>query len=283
MVVSGGVTCDSTLELFTAEQIGLDVIMISDSDGSRYTRTITTYTDIDRVEISSPIPDGTYTMYIEGGAGAHCLLVDCLHCSFGDGATYGANDNDLTPPRPQFPRAAPNGSNQGGTGVGGNPTDGGGPLCVEINEPVITLYGNGRLQKRIGDITVGEVVESGNMQPNVVATVPRRSWCLDIWELETENGCTVRASPSHPVFRNRLDKSGTPIEMVTTRMKVLTYIDGALEQSRVIKVGPTGKGGNVVMLSCTPGPSFIAGNAVSGQGGIVCHNSKPPIDPPVVS
>lgn len=124
-VVSGTTTITTTQGLLTAAQVGLDVTL-TDDDDVETNNTISGFTDTNHATLGTPIANGTYTIRIMGGAGNHSLLVDCVHSSFGNNATFSNNDADFTPPRLQFPRAAPNGSNQGGTGDGSG-GDGGFP------------------------------------------------------------------------------------------------------------------------------------------------------------
>jgi hypothetical protein len=273
VTVTGG-TVEADYGLFFAGMVGMTVQLFSDPPVELDPTTISVFTDDDRVTLADNYPDGDYRMYITGGAGPHCILIDCVSASYGDGATFANNAQDWTPPRPQFPRAAPNGSNQGGTGTGGDPTDGGGPTCVEANEPILIWFGNQVVSKRIGDVKPGEVVESGNLKPNVVSHVYKLN-CPDIWKLETENGCSLKSSPSHPVYRNKMDSSGTPVELLEVGNRVLTNTDGRYESSRITNIGPTGKPAEIVMLTCRPTPSFVAGNGPHEVAGIVSHNRKP--------
>lgn len=273
VTVTGGVTVTGDYDLFTLEMEGLAVVL---NDGvSDYRAEVDTFTDENNIDIDLPVPDGTYSIYIIGGAGPHCILIDCVSSSYADGATFSNNDQDLTPPRPQFPRAAPNGSNQGGTGGSGEPGDGGGPHpgCPEENEPISVLFGNEVMEKRAADVRIGDVVTSGNIAPNRMVDV-QRLWCPDIWLIETENGCALKASPSHPVHRNSLDFFGTPMEALSVRGKVLTFVNGVCGQSRITTLGPTGKGGWTMRFSCSPGRTYIAGSCENGTGGFISHNKR---------
>lgn len=271
-VVTGTTNVESVAAQFVAGHAGL-TCTLRDSNGVQTSNTIASFTDSTHIVLTTPVTNGTFTLTIHGGAPAQSLVMDCVHSSYGDGATFGHNDQDYTPPRPQYPVAAPNGSSQGGTGDGGGPTDGGGPECVEVNEPIVILYGNQTVEKRAADITIGQVVESANMVPNVI-TNSNKFHCPDIWYIETQNGCSLNASPSHPIFRSRIDKTGTPMDKLKVGDKVLTSVSGAYRQSKIVKLGPTGKPGFVQMLTCKPTPSFVAGRTKKGIGGLVCHNRK---------
>jgi hypothetical protein len=274
-VVTGTTNVESVSAQFVAGHAGMTVVLV-DADGHSTTNTIASFTDSSHVVLTTPVTNATYTMTIEGGAPKQSLLMDCVHSSYGDGATFSHNDQDYTPPRPQYPVSAPNGSSQGGTGEGGGPSDGGGPIdrCVDVNEPILIVYGNQIMQKRIGDIGPGEVIESGNMIPNVIID-SKAFHCPNMWSIETQNGCSLKASPTHPIYRSRMDKTGIPLKKLSVGDKVLTRAAGSYRQSKITKIGPTGQPGFIQMLTCSPTPSFIAGNSKRGLGGIVCHNEKP--------
>lgn len=132
--VTGTTTITTTQGLLTADQVGLDVTLI-DAFDNETSNTISAFTDTDHATLGTPVTNGTYTIRIMGGAGPHAVLMDCVHASYANNATFANNENDFTPPRPQFPRAAPNGSTQGGTGDGsggdgGFPT--GGPIDLNL-------------------------------------------------------------------------------------------------------------------------------------------------------
>lgn len=275
-IVSGiKTTVTTTTGLFTASMVGA-AVTITNAAGDKVNTTVDVFVSSNEIELVAIVTSDTYAILITGGAPEHSLYLDCIHSSYGDNATFGNNDQDYTPPRPQNPVAAPNGSNQGGTGTGtggGDGSDGGGPTCVEVNEPVCFAYGNQLFQKRAGDITIGTVVESGNLQPNVI-TAATKHFCDNIWHIETQNGCTLNGSPSHPVYRSRMDKAGVSLDRVEVGEKILTMMNGVYRQSKVVSVGATGRSGYVVKFSCLPSSSFVAGKCKKGIGGIVSHNTK---------
>lgn len=275
VTVSGGTTVTTTYGLFEDFMASDSLAVRLDNGVTTYTSTIVAFIDSDHITIGDTIPDGDYDLYIIGGAGPHCIYIDCVQASYADGATFSNNDSDLTPPRPQFPRARPNGSNQGGTGGTGEPGGGGEPNngCPEENEPISVLFGNSVMQKRSGDVKVGDVVVSGNIAPNYMDQV-ERIWCADLWIIETQNGCSLTASPTHPVHRNNLDRHGTPMEVLTSRSKVLTVVNGVCEQSKIRNLGPTGMGGWTMRFACRPTPTYVVGNCEAGVGGIVSHNKR---------
>lgn len=215
------------------------------------------------------------TLLITGG-GFHGVLVDLVHASWQSGSTYGPNGDDLN--RVLQPRAAPNGSSQGGTGTGGSGGESGGDggiRCVAEGTPVVALVGDTTITVPVETLRKHNAVRSPNLTGNIVFSNEAYP-CKEIWELETANGCYIRCSPTHPLITTYSDTRGIAASALQVGDYVLTMLDDKIERVKLTRCRSTGNPGTVYQLSLTPQHLYFAGVVPCDKtGGFLQSNVKP--------
>lgn len=296
-VVTGG---SAALESATAEFTALDTGRTATVSDGTNTETVTlTYVDATHATMSAVWPHAgaaDCTLYIEEG-GDHGLLLDLLHSSYVEGATFSPSPEDDRLDRGgQQPAAAPNGSSQGGvgTGGGGDPGDpgGGGVRCVAVSEPVAVYAGDRLVSEPFFRVRRGDAVLSCDLRANVVQDI-RRGNCPELWRVRTEDGIELLCTPTHRLITGRADRAGRAVRSLRPGDFVLTYRRGAVGRSRLAACEPSGTGGEVGTFSLGPGHVYVAGREVRrgwlsrfldwllrllrrprGPAGLLSHNIK---------
>lgn len=269
-VANGNKTVLNTLGLFSTtnpDMTGLTVTITSKGE-TPFTSTI----DVVNSPVSVDLVGGltfdseTAVMTISHGAPDHAVWVDLAHLSWVQGAAFSPAAADIDPAR-GIPPVAPNGTTQGGGGVGqqGGTIDGQ-PVCLYEEEMVQMADGT---EKRAIDLTVGDKLSDGHGLTN---TISKRSLGIsDVWLLITEDGVTLKATDSKQIF--------VPEECVKKRLssldkgdKIYTQINGVLQESVIMAKHLLLKDQIVVQIGLTPTESFLAGG---GTGKVLVSNQKP--------
>lgn len=228
------------------------------------------------------------TLLIEGG-GFHGVLIDLIHASFQSGATFSPNAEDLN--RTLQPRAAPDGSSQGGTGIGGSGNEGGGDggiRCLAEGIPVMTRGRYGVTRTLVENLFKNLPVESELFNtPNYIST-NNRYWCDNIWRVETDQWA-IECSPQHLLTTSQTDQRGVQVQLLKPGDFTLTETNGFIGREKLIICEATGRGGYVRQPSLYPRHVYIAGKAKRSfwqklfrktvLGGFLQHNVKPLQEP----
>lgn len=287
--VAGTPTLTSPLGAFTAVDTGR-LAELRDHDGTvLHAAEAITFVDATHVTFATNVAanHSNVILYIVGG-GDHGLLIDMVHISYVSRATYAPYFEDLN--RLLLPAATPNGSSQGGIGAGGgggNPGEGGIGGCVEVSEPVVTLFGNSFVTMLFSAVRRGQPLRSGSHVPNWVNDIAI-SYTDNLHILRLANGVELRCSPGQVVFRSFADAHGTDVWRLGEGDYVLSCLDGVDECSRIVMNRPTGQRARVGTFVLSPGHRYGAGKLVlswwkkllrrlrgkKNQGFIYCHNAK---------
>lgn len=270
-VTNGSATLQSATAAFTSLDTGRTATV---TDGSGNSQTVTlTFVDATHATMSAAWahPDAAgCTLYVVGG-GDHGLLVDLLHSSYIENASFSPSpEDDRLDKGGQQPSAAPNGSSQGGVGTGGGGGDsepgGGGLRCVAVGEPVAVVIGGRVAAVPFARVREGEAVISGDLRPNVVRGI-KRAHCEELWRVRTENRIELLCSPTHRLITGPSDGAGTPVRDLREGEYVLTYAGGRVVRSRLEACRPAGFGGEVGTFKLGPGNHlYVAGREVQRRG-----------------
>lgn len=265
VIVDGDATVTSASGQFTADMVGLTMDIYYAVDVI-YTVTITTYNSATSVEVS-PAPDETETdrvLYIHEGAPDHSIFFDLAHLSWQLGAAFAPNAADIDGTH-GIPPVAPNGTTQGGAGggQGGGGIDGQ-PICLMDEESVETKDG----VKMAIDLKKWDKLPNGYGGWNTITEITLG--ISDVWYIETENGCTLRATPTKQIFTSKNRKK--TLAKLNKGDKILTMVNGVLQPSPIFVKCKFAEKKVVVRLSLTPNEKFLAG---TGTGTILCSNAKP--------
>lgn len=285
---SGSSTIKSNDGQFTVEMEGL-MVTVTDGDS---TQTVELDTYISEIEFTTLIPltftAKTAQMLIIGG-GFHGVLLDLIHASFQGGSTWSPNAQD---DRILQPIAAPDGSTQGGTGIGGSGNESGGDggiRCLAEGYPVLTVSRAGRIvQSMVETLNQFFAVESETpTAPNYIHS-NEQHWCANIWRVETERW-EIKCSPSHPLITSQLDRRGVRVDLLKPGDLTLTEVNGRIGREALTVCEATGRGGYVRQISLYPRHNYIAGKAKltfwqklfrrKPVGGFVQSNVKPQQEP----
>jgi hypothetical protein len=263
-VTNGSATLSSATAAFTAQDTGRTAT-VTDGNGNSQTVTLT-FVDATHATMSAAWshPNATgCTLYITGG-GDQGLLVDLMHCSNVENASFSPNpDDNRLGKGGQQPAAAPNGSSQGGVGDGGGTgeTGDGGLRCVAVTEAVAVFAGERVVSVPFARVREGDRLVSGDLRPNIVRKV-RRGPCAGLWRVRTENGIELLCSPSHRLITGRSDGAGVNVSNLRPGDYVLTFVRDHIERSRLTECGPAGFGGEVGTFSLGPGHVYAAGRSL---------------------
>lgn len=260
VTTNGDATVTSAIGSFTTQDATRNVTL-ADSDGNSLDTSIAIYTSATSVELTDvwPYPNATaVTMFIEEG-GDHGLLIDLIHSSFVGRAAFGYNADDLS--RALQPQAAPTSSAQGGAGGGGGTSPGDGGIvegCITYELPVLAWVGETMRSIPMIGTRVGQLLESGNMQANVIQRM-NFSTTDNLYLVRSENGVEIECSPRQPIIRFVNDNRGVPVKNCKVGDPWLTSINGKLVRSRIAEIIQTGERANVGIPSLGPGHVFFAG------------------------
>lgn len=288
-ITSGETSVNSPDGQFTVEMEGL---MATFTEGGN-TQTVELDTYISETEFTTVDPltfsAKSASMLIIGG-GFHGVLVDLIHASFQSGTTWSPNGEDLT--RVLQPLAAPDGSFQGGTGIGGSGNEGGGDggiRCLAEGYPVLTLTDGGKIFRTAVEMLnkFFTVKSETPLAPNFVYSNERHK-CANIWRVATERW-EIECSPTHPLITSQLDHRGVPVCNLKPGDLTLIELNGQISQEALTVCEATGKGGWVRQLSLYPRHNYVAGKAKrtfwqklfrrNPVGGFVQSNVKPQQEP----
>lgn len=288
-IAIGDTTVESEDAQFTVEMEGLMATFTNGDD----TQTVeldtyisaTQFTTVDPLNFSAKSAD----MLIIGG-GFHGILVDLIHASFQSGTTWTPNAEDLN--RVLQPIAAPDGSFQGGTGIGGSGNEGGGDggiRCLAEGYPVLTFSREAKVVSVLVEMLSKffAVQSETPMAPNYIHS-NEQHWCANIWRVETERW-EIECSPSHPLITSQLDHRGVRVDLLKPGDLTLTEVGGQISREALTVCEATGRGGWVRQISLYPRHNYIAGKAKltfwqklfrrKPVGGFVQSNVKPQQEP----
>jgi len=286
---SGSTTVLSDDAQFVVEMEGL---MATFTDGDN-TQTVELDTYVSPTEFTTVDPltfDAKRAAMLITGGGFHGVEIDLVHASFQSGTTWTPNAEDLT--RVLQPIAAPDGSFQGGTGIGGSGSEGGGDggiRCLVEGYPVLTLTDGGTVFRTAVEMLnqFFTVKSETPLAPNFVHSNDRH-WCANIWRVATEHW-EIECSPTHPLITSQLDHRGVPVCNLKPGDFTLTELNGRIGREALTVCEATGKGGWVRQLSLYPRHNYVAGKAkrtfwqkLFGRnpvGGFVQSNVKPQQEP----
>ena len=265
--VPGTIEIVSTAGQFTSDLVGLTIIVTK--KGYENTTTVSAYTDPNTIEVNLPLPDfadgDIVTVVIVEGAPAHALSVDLMHLTYISGAGFSPNAEDISADR-GIPAATPNGTTQDGPPLGQPPGDGDGyPVDTCLYEFEMVESENGEIPAI--DLAIGMRLPNGHGGFNEINSVKRG--VNDVYYIETENGCSLLATPTKKIFVTKEEKRA--LDFLMEGDEIMTSIDGQLEPSRIAIKHLAKKRVVVVQIGLTPEHSFLAG---SGKGRILVSNEK---------
>jgi hypothetical protein len=172
------------------------------------------------------------------------------------------------------PSATPSSSTQGTVGTGGDGGTvgtGGGLRCLTFEQRVTVMrwrFGRWREREiRARRLRVGDLVLNGLGSLSVVSRIEEGA-AVPIYRLETENGCRIRGSASHPIIMCGADPRGTRLAWLRRGDSVYTRQRGRFSESRARSITIEDRLAPVLKITLLGTPTFIA-------GGVVCHNAKP--------
>jgi hypothetical protein len=261
VVNNGSPTLVSATAAFTSLDTGRTVT-VTDALGNTKTATVT-YVNATTVTMASNWTHANAvgcTLLVVGG-GDHGLLVDLVHSSYIENASFSPSpEDDRLDKGGQQPVAAPNGSSQGGVGTGGSGEGSGegGLRCVEVSEPVAVMVGGRLASLPFSRVCRGDAVVSGDLVPNVVREI-KRAQCEELWSVRTENGVDLLCSPTHRLITGRSDRTGRAVRDLRAGEFVLTFVRDHVERSRLWECETAGFGGEVGTFSLGPGHVYVAG------------------------
>lgn len=241
---------------------GLDITVTSGSNV--HTTTIASVTSATEIELTDAWPYASATdctVYIEGGAPSHPILMDLTFLDYRAGTGFAPNSEDISPSR-GIPPVQPNGSTQGGSGSGGSGGDGG-IRCVSWEENVLTE--NGVVLGR--DLTKGMRLPNGYGSLNQIHEV--RYGLADIWLVEAENGVQLQCTLSKQIYTSKTKKKR--VDKLKIGDIILTYMDGEIVPSPTRLKAKIQTKAPVVQIGLKPDEHFLAGQ----NGFVVVSNLKP--------
>lgn len=243
--------------------VGLD-ITVTDSDGNILTTTIISVNSATELELdgSWDFPTATdLTVYIDGGAPSHPILMDLTFLDYRAGTGFAPNNEDISPDR-GVPPVRPNGSTQGGSGSGGGGSDGI-IRCVSWEENVLTE--NGVVLGR--DLTKGMLLPNGYGSVNKIHEV--KYGLADIWLIETQNGVQLQCTLTKQIYVSKKKKKR--VDKLKVGDIILTSMDGKVVPSPIRLKTKIQTKVPVVQIGLKPDDHFLAGQ----NGFVVCSNAKP--------
>lgn len=286
---SGTTRITSAAAQFIVEMQGL-AGLLTYTDLTTEDVVLDTYISATEFDLASPPAEATkgVSLLIIGG-GFHGVLLDLVHASFQGGSTWSPSSQD---DRVLQPRAAPDGSTQGGTGIGGSGNEGGGDggiRCLAEGYPVSVPTPKRIIRLLVENLIERLPVKSETDNPNFVYS-NEKHWCANLWRVETERWA-IECSPSHPLVVSRMDRRGVRVDLLHAGDLTLTETDERIDQEALTVCEPTGRGGWVRQLSLYPRHFYIAGKSKRKRtfwewllrkqiiGGFVQSNVKPLQDP----
>lgn len=260
----------------TSLYVGLVAQVYDEDDVLLSTTTVTSVTSDTAIVLGASIATGTNRKVRIVAGGFHGVLIDKIHLGYQQNTSYAPNANDN---RTLQPIAAPDGSSQGGVGGGGG-GGGIGPGCVVGSTPIELI--NGEWQ-RIDQSWEGRAWAGPGLECN--ALLHLRQTKQKVRQVRTANGCEVVCTDTESFVTSMEDtKRGTFLYKLREGDEVLTKIDGRMEASKIVTIGPYLGEAMVYTPTLSSTRMFIAGRVNrpwwqrKTVGGFVLHNNKPPLE-----
>ena len=234
------------------------------------------------LQLNDAVVAGTNRKLRIVGGGFHGVLIDKIHLGYQENTSYAPNALDS---RTLMPRAAPDGSTQGGVGGGGG---GGGIFDCVIGSTLIEMQDGQWVP--IEECEEGSLWASDRMDPNILARLKESKKPEKVRRVRSANGCEVVCTDGEAFVTTPFDRNGTFLFRLRVGDPVLTKVDGRVVQSRITEISPYCGLELVYTPSLGHGHTFIAGEwrpawwqkllarlrtGTAVRGGFVLHNVKP--------
>ncbi len=242
------------------------------------TTSVDTVTSNTSIDLATTITAGANRKIRIVGAGFHGIYIDKVHLGFQQNTSYAPNALDV---RSLQPLAAPSSSTQGGVGTGGS---GGGIIrCIAEGTPVQLDKG---MWAPVEDSRPGYLWASGGVRPNMLAKL--KPGFGVVRKVRAANGASVCCTDTEKFMVSRLDVDGVRLISLRVGDLVLTEVDGRLEMSPLVEIGPYLGPVKIYSPTVTGNRLFVAGRVEPSRwrwpawltrrhprvGGFVLHNKE---------